>query len=690
MLRVVGLILVVFVAATTLVIGCSSLNSLVGESNRGGAQGPDSTGTIDGKLTLPGGEHIGVGSYTLANATNSYTGSINITATNVLSFTIGSIAAGTGYTLSLSATTDDGAFTCAATAGPITVVNRTTTTVGINLQCTSNQGRDSGSLVVYASASNCPVWNTIVANPTNITPPSGSNVDDAGTAGSTSISPGSTSVPADIGVNQSLVLVGSATAPDPGQISFLWATTGGSLSSAQGTIDPNSNDAGTTNETTFTCPPTPGQITVTMVVSDGPLPEGGGCDVLFTTGTVTINCQAAAPTCAFGTGCGDGGQICNMAGSCVPALFSAVVLSSLDGGPIGNVTTALPISIQTYDLTGTPVGAPMPLPTALNGAQQPVAIMGNDITEGDLTTSTNGAYLSMTGWDTTPGSAAVGQPVVARIDSTGHVDTSTVVTGAFQTQSPFSYRSAVSNDGNEFWVSGVAFGDQQGNAGGIWYVPFGATAGTQIVSLPDSNINPNMDIFARWLRIFNGQLYGGSDQVPPYMFSVGTGLPTTGPMTPSSLPLAATTASPSPYGFLLFNLNGSSGPDTMYIADDGVNPAGIRDNGGAGSVDTGTAGLSKWTFSAASGWTQVWNITSGIGPADAGLLSGEPLGYRGLTGFATGTTVTLMATTANVQGLQDSLALVMVDNGTATPPTPHVVVTSPVGQVFRGVALSPQ
>ncbi len=689
MRRAVGLILVVFTAATTLVIGCSSLNSLVTQATHGGSQGGShGTGTITGKLTLAGGEHIGIASYMLANATNSYSGPIDVTATDILSFTIGAVAGGSGYTLSLTATTDDGAFTCAASAGPITVVDRTTTTVSVNMQCTSNLGRDAGSLLVNATATNCPVWNTIVANPTNITSGDGSNVDDSGTSGSTSVSPGSTPVPANIGVGQSLVLVGAATAPDPAAISFLWATTGGSLSSAHGTIDPNSNDAGTTDETTFTCPPTPGSVTVTMVVSDGPLPDGGGCDARFTTGTVTVNCQPP-PTCAFGTGCGDGGQICNMAGSCVPALFSAVILSSLDGGPIGNVTTSLPIAIQNYDLTGTPVGAPIALPTAASGAQQPVTLMGNDITEGDLTTAVNGACLSMTGWGTPPGSGQVGQPVVARIDSLGHVDTSTVVTGAFQTQSPFSYRSAVSSDGNEFWVSGVAFGDQQGNAGGIWYIPFGATTGTQVVSLPDSNVNPDMDVFARWLRIFNGQLYGGSDQIPPYMFSVGAGLPTSSQAL-SSLQLSPATTMPSPYGFLLFDLSPPAGPDTLYIADDGVNPAGLRDNGGSGSLDTGAAGLSKWTFSPGSGWTQVWNITSGVGPADAGILAGQPLGYRGLAGFATGTTVTLMATTANILGVQDSLALVFVDNGSTTPPTPQVVATTPVGKVFRGVALTPQ
>ena len=686
----VGTVLLACVFGVAVAAGCSVLGSRGGEGNQGHQGAPDGTGTIGAELTLPGGEHLSSGNYTLTNGTYSYAGAINITATNTLSFTITSVVAGGGYMLTLTAGSDDGTITCNSTVGPITVANRTTTSVAVALQCTVNQGHDAGSLAINGTATNCPVWNTIVANPVNVTVDAGLNVDDGGTVGSTAILPGTTPVPADIDVGQSLVLIGGATAPNPGLIAFNWSTTGGSLSSATGTNDPNSNDAGTENQTIFTCPPVAGTFTITMTLTDGPIPPGGGCDTNFTTGTVTVNCQAAsAPSCgAFGTGCGDGGQICNAAGSCVPALFSVVVLTSLDGGMIPNNTTGLPVSIQEYTLGGTPMGAPVALPQVASGSQQPITIMGNDITEGDLTTSVNGRYLSMTGWATAPGTGQLGQPVVARIDALGNVDTSTVVTGAFQTQSPFSYRSAVSNNGNEFWVSGVAFGDQQGNTGGIWYVPFGTTTGTQVVSLPDSNVNGNVDVFARWLRIYNGQLYSSSDELPPYMFTVGSGLPTS--LAPiASLGLADTVA-PSPYGFLFFNLSGGAGPDTLYIADDGVNPVGTRDNGGTGSMDTGGAGLSKWTFSVGTGWTQVWNITSATWPADAGgTFSGQPIGFRGLAGFATGTTVTLMATTGNVQGMRDSLTVVLVDDG-GPKPTPQMVAQSPINQVFRGIALTPQ
>ena len=60
---------------------------------------------------------------------------------------------------------------------------------------------------------------------------------------------------------------------------------------------------------------------------------------------------------------------------------------------------------------------------------------------------------------------------------------------------------------------------------GIWYVPFGGSAGVQLAPFP---FNPTLPLSARWLRIFNGQLYGSSDYTSPYVYSIGVGLPTSG------------------------------------------------------------------------------------------------------------------------------------------------------------------
>lgn len=683
----VGVGLLVSVLGIVAAVGCSALGDGK-DGSQGHEAGQAGTGTIGAQLTLPGGEHLSAASYKLTNGTYSYAGNVDISATNMLSFTITSVVAGGGYTLSVTGGSDDGTVTCNSSVGPITVVNQTTTSVSVALECTVNQGRDAGSLAINGTATNCPVWNTIVANPVDVTLDAGANVDDSGSTGSTSIFPGVAPVPADIGVGQSLVLVGGAAAPDPGMLAFHWSTTGGSLSSATGTRDPNSNDAGAENQTLFTCPPVPGPITITLTLTDGPIPPGGGCDAPYTTGTVTVNCQAA-PACTFGTGCGTG-SICNAAGNCVPALFSVLTLNGIDGGIIDSHGTYLPVSIQNYNLSGTPVGSAVTLPTSASGGQQAVTLMGNTVTEGDLTTSEDGRYLVTTGWNVLPAGHLSGtsNPVIARIAANGTVDTSTVVTGAF---GGLTARSVVSHDGAEFWVSGASSDTSPGNAGGIWYESFGSTAPLQLLSSPDGINQP--DVYTRWIRLFGGQLYSGTDESPPYMVSVGSGEPSAGTPALTTLPGAFTTWSgptPSPYAFAAFNLFGGAGPDTLYIADDGINPTGSNDVAGPGSVSTGGGGLAKWSFTPATGWSRIWNINAGTFPADAGTVAGAVIGFRGVAGFATGTTVTLMATTADTEGNPDSLAVVVVDNGAVTPPPVTVVATTSLSRVFRGVALTPQ
>jgi len=720
-LRALGVVL----AIGGTVAACSSSREPIG----GGASGPSAiagNGALGLQLTLAGGEHISTVNYTLQNASVTKKGSYNVSATTSLSFVIGSVPAGSGYAISLTATSDDGSVTCAfpapgdAIVGNITVVDDTTTQVSVNMQCTVNQGMDAGSVLLYAATSNCPVWNTIVANPANVTVDAGLNVSTDGQIGTTAEYPSTANVPALIYQGQSLVLVGSATAPNPGAVTFQWTANGGSISSPSGTIDPNSNDAGVTNQTLFTCPASgTGTYTITLVLADGPLPPGGGCDTAFTTGSVTVTC-AAPPNCPFGTGCGDGGQICNVAGSCVQALFSVLVVTSLDGGNLDGSGAAmmLPMSIQSYNLAGVQIGSSIAIPSIADGGttQHPVTLMGNDLAEGDLTTSSNGRYLTLTGWGTAAGVTQTGSTpaVIALVDSLGNVDTSTVAGGAFSTGSPASYRSAISYDGTEFWVSGAVSSGNDNGGGGIWYVPFAGSTATQLVSLPNSAIDMGNDSTSRWLRIFNQQVFSGSDWAPPYMFNIASGagpLPTSGTFTPATLPgyfstlvqpdggtpasSSSSTWAPSPYGFLLFDLVSPPGPDTMYIADDGINPNG-RSESGQGArgtvVDTSGAGLSKWTYTAGNGWAQVWNVTAGTWPTSAGTIyAGQPIGYRGLSGFATGTNVTLMATTADIAGQQDSLAVLINDTQAGTaPPTPQIVATTAPNQVFRGVALTPQ
>lgn len=89
----------------------------------------------------------------------------------------------------------------------------------------------------------------------------------------------------------------------------------------------------------------------------------------------------------------------------------------------------------------------------------------------------------------------------------------------------------------------------------------------------------------------------------------------------------------------------------------------------------------KFTLSGGT-WTKVGAAT-GVSP-DGGAGTA---GYRGLAGYVTGTTVTLMASTGMTAGATDAL-VVIVDTGTGSP-TQTPVRTSPANETFRGVALPP-
>ena len=305
-------------AAGTAAVACSTAThptQTVSPSTTQNAE-PGTVGALGASLTLPGGEHFSSVSYELANTLNGGSvdmkGNYNISSTTALSFTVGTVPSGSGYELAVTMTSDDKAITCSyPTPGfytaptvanthnttNLTIANRTTTAITLNLECVVNQGLDAGSLLASFESTNCPVWNTIVANPINITLDAGQNVNDAGTAGSTAFFPGTTPVPAVINDGQQLVLVGAATAPNPGALTFNWTASGGTLSSAGGTTDPNSSDAGTTNQTIFTCPsaPTPtATYTITLSLGDGQ-DSGGGCSSAYTTGTVQVTCSNPAP-----------------------------------------------------------------------------------------------------------------------------------------------------------------------------------------------------------------------------------------------------------------------------------------------------------------------------------------------------------------------------------------------------------
>jgi hypothetical protein len=179
--------------------------------------------------------------------------------------------------------------------------------------------------------------------------------------------------------------------------------------------------------------------------------------------------------------------------------FSAgdVVVYRVGDGSTTLSGSGAPIFMDEYSPTGTLLES-VPLPTTANGADNAIVASGSATSEGGLTLSADGRYLVATGYDAAVGtsglssSAAASVPrTIARVDAAGDVDTTTALTDFADGNNP---RSAVSQDGSEFWVGGAA--------GAVRYATLGATTSTSLVASTYKNV--------RQLEIADGQLYASA------------------------------------------------------------------------------------------------------------------------------------------------------------------------------------
>jgi hypothetical protein len=155
------------------------------------------------------------------------------------------VPAGDGYLMSLSARSVDGVYTCAGSS-PFAITARTTTGVPVTLSCNPGAG-NSGSVVVNGTTVVCAAITSLSAAP----------------------------LEAAVGGTVSLTATATAGAVAP---TFSWTATAGSFdnAAAPGPV--------------FTCPATPGDVTITLNVS----PSGPNC--ALATGTLTVTCNTLAPT----------------------------------------------------------------------------------------------------------------------------------------------------------------------------------------------------------------------------------------------------------------------------------------------------------------------------------------------------------------------------------------------------------
>ena len=230
--------------------GCSATNEPAASQGSEPAGNPstganlaptDNTGTVGMQLTLPGGEQVNSVTWTVTTlnadggTTVVQTNTVNLSNSETVSFLIGGLPAGEAYTIALFGTSADGTATCVGSAQFDTTA-RTTTNVSVLLQCTTPPS-EAGSAQINGTAYSCASVSSISVSPAETT------------------------------VGHTAAVSASASGPlgDGGALQYAWTATSGSFDT------PNAANAN------FTCS-AGGAVTLTLTVSDGPVPDGGSCN----------------------------------------------------------------------------------------------------------------------------------------------------------------------------------------------------------------------------------------------------------------------------------------------------------------------------------------------------------------------------------------------------------------------------
>lgn len=312
-----------------------------------------------------------------------------------------------------------------------------------------------------------------------------------------------------------------------------------------------------------------------------------------------------------------------------PFTLGNLVVVRVGDGVAALSSAATAVFLDEYTPTGTLVQS-IPMPTVASGANQPFTNAGSATSEGFLNLSGNGFFLTLAGYAAAPGTPAiVATPsattprVIARVDLSGSIDTTTAVTDAY---SAGNIRAAVATDGFSFWTSGTATG-----TGGIRRVPYGSTTST--------GLNAGAPTNCRVVGIYHGQLYTTSASGNFLgLASVGSGISSVPGQSIAMLPgmpAASVTPTPSAYDYWFQD------PSTVFVADDRT-------------VVTG-GGIQKWTLSGGT-WTLQYTLAGTVG-------------CRGISGRRVAGVTTLYATTgANLVSVVDAGAGSVV-NAIATAAT---------------------
>jgi hypothetical protein len=250
--------------------GCSSGQATSGTQGAGGSGGggaEDGTGSIGLAITLPDGDSIDSVTFTLRDSGGNVIplsvpnpGTVATNESPSIHFEIGGVPAGSGDSITLVATTRGGV-TCQGSATGIQVIAHATQNVLIQLVCTA-AGVDAGNILVTGTTSFCGTWTAL----------------SSGNSGSEAY------------VGETVTLTATATGPDPENLGYTWSqsSSDGGVIGVLGTSQDEA--AGPSDANTFLCT-APGTTTVTVIVDDGALPDGGSCPASLTTVSTTVVCD---------------------------------------------------------------------------------------------------------------------------------------------------------------------------------------------------------------------------------------------------------------------------------------------------------------------------------------------------------------------------------------------------------------
>jgi len=201
-------------------LACSSAEPIQGPSAYG------DVGSVGLSLTTTGGTTITAASYVITGPQGfAKSGTINVAQSSVLSATVGGLPVGSGYSITLTATSTDAQTNCAGSA-TFDVVARQVAAVGVPLSC--HEAPRNGSVLVNGVVNSCPVIDDVSASP------------------------------AEVAVGSSVALVTSAHDGDAGPqpLGYHWSATSGTFSDAS------------SPSPSFACGAV-GSATLTLTVSDG-------------------------------------------------------------------------------------------------------------------------------------------------------------------------------------------------------------------------------------------------------------------------------------------------------------------------------------------------------------------------------------------------------------------------------------